>query len=102
MSLVKSIIANLGPIMMHFNALDVNVCRSEEVISLYFDAQCIKNVPHAHKSETQNMKKRALSIQSDQFCNFSFLTMPPIIHLIGPYGFWGRCSAATGLHAFCV
>ena len=33
MCLVKSIIANLCPIMIHFCALDFNMCRSEEVIS---------------------------------------------------------------------
>ena len=42
MCLVRSIkiIANLCPIMIHFNDLDFNVCRSEEVISFLFDAQC--------------------------------------------------------------
>ena len=34
MCLVRSTIANLCPIMIHFNALDFNVCRSEEVMFL--------------------------------------------------------------------
>ena len=36
MCLVRSIIANLSPIMIHFDALDFNVCRSEEVISFFW------------------------------------------------------------------
>ena len=36
MCLVRSIIANLCPIMIHCNALDFNVCRSEEVISFFW------------------------------------------------------------------
>ena len=36
--LVRSIIANLCPIVIHVNALDFNMCRSAEVS---FDAQCI-------------------------------------------------------------
>ena len=35
MCLVRSIIANLCPIVIHVNALDFNVCRSEEVISFF-------------------------------------------------------------------
>ena len=31
-----SIIANLCPIMIHLNALDFNVCRSEEMISFFW------------------------------------------------------------------
>ena len=34
---LRSIMANLCQIMIHLNALDFNVCRSEEVS---FDAQC--------------------------------------------------------------
>ena len=34
---INAYIANLCPIIIHFNALDFNVCRSEEVS---FDAQC--------------------------------------------------------------
>ena len=43
MWLVRSILANLCPIMIHFNALDFNVCRSKEVCDNYvsFDAECI-------------------------------------------------------------
>ena len=33
------VLGNLWPIMIHLDALDFNVCRSEEVIS-FFDAQC--------------------------------------------------------------
>ena len=36
MCLVRSIFANLCPIMIHFNALDFNVCRFEEVISFFW------------------------------------------------------------------
>ena len=36
MCLVRSIIANLCPIMTYFNALDFNVRRSEEVISFFW------------------------------------------------------------------
>ena len=34
MCLVRSIIANLCPVMIHLNALDFNLCRSEEVMFL--------------------------------------------------------------------
>ena len=34
MCLVRSILANLCPIKIHFNALDFSVCRSEEVMFL--------------------------------------------------------------------
>ena len=34
MYLVRSILANLCPIMIHFNALDCNMCRSREVMFL--------------------------------------------------------------------
>ena len=34
MCLVRSIFANLCPIMIHLNALDFNVCRFEEVMFL--------------------------------------------------------------------
>ena len=33
--MVRSIIANLCPIMINLNALDFNVCRSEEVIRFF-------------------------------------------------------------------
>ena len=36
MCLVRTTIANLCPIMIHFNALDFNECRSEEVISFFW------------------------------------------------------------------
>ena len=36
MCLVRSIFANLCPIMIHLNALDFNVCRFEEVISFFW------------------------------------------------------------------
>ena len=36
MCLVRRTIAYLCPIMIHFNALDFNECRSEEVISLFW------------------------------------------------------------------
>ena len=36
MCLVRSTIANLCPIMNHFNALDFNECRSEEVIRFFW------------------------------------------------------------------
>ena len=36
MCLVRSIFANLCPIMMHLKALDFNVCRFEEVISFFW------------------------------------------------------------------
>ena len=32
----------------------------------------------SQKQNTKNMTYHAFSIQSDQFCNFSFLTLPPI------------------------
>ena len=35
MCLIKSIIANLCPIMIHFNALDFSECRSNEVINVF-------------------------------------------------------------------
>ena len=35
MCLVRSILANLHPIMINLNALDFNVYRSEEVISFF-------------------------------------------------------------------
>ena len=36
MCLVRSIIVNLRPIMIHVNALEFNGCRSEEVISFFW------------------------------------------------------------------
>ena len=36
MCLAKSILANICPIMIHLDALDFNVCRSEEVISFFW------------------------------------------------------------------
>ena len=42
MCLVKSIIANICPIMINFYALDFNVCRSEEVISFFWRSVYIK------------------------------------------------------------
>ena len=51
MCLVRSIIANLWPIKSHFNALDFNVCRSEEVLSffwrsVYYSPNCFLSVVH--------------------------------------------------------
>ena len=36
MCLVRSTLANLCPTMIHFNALDFNECRSEEVLSFFW------------------------------------------------------------------
>ena len=33
---------------------------------------------YTHKRKAQNLTEHAFPIQSDQFCNFSFLTLPPI------------------------
>ena len=45
MCLVRRTMANLCPIMIHFNALDFNECRSEEVISFFWRSVYIQYIP---------------------------------------------------------
>ena len=44
--------------MIHFCALDFNMCRSEEVISFYFDAQCIYR---SHSPESRDATFQEIS-----------------------------------------
>ena len=47
--LARSTIANVCPIMIHFNALDFNECRSEEVISFFWRSVYHHNHPDVNK-----------------------------------------------------
>ena len=42
------------------------------------NGQWVPTHPFIHKRKAQNLTKPAFPIQSDQFCNFSFLILPPI------------------------
>ena len=68
--------------MIIFGAMSTNTCSKiaplfeiQHVLFRRISVQCICS---GYAYITQNMTYHALSIQSDQFCNFSFWTLPQI------------------------
>ena len=71
MCLVRRIIANLRPIMIHFHALDFNVCRSEEVMFL-LTLNVDQNYTTTHLPKIRNGQKYTIHVdQGGQPGSFS-------------------------------
>ena len=97
MCLVTSIIVNVCPIMIHFYALDFNMCRSEEVIS-FCRCSVYVNLVDEHAQHTQqHLLVNKLHVHVYMTCFLSWIPVQ-IFHI--DFGhFLGHIKKKYGIQA---